>query len=145
MDFEKFCDNIVQFNLENLNKYDELIPKLHMLKNDTELVCPIIAMSRSPMDFVQGLVDVNSPDMYCFVSEAWMKFMPHSQSKEYEKNYHHGDVSKDSQKQECLIFLGKTKDGEQQYYKVFEITRGKNNKKNYREVPATDFESDKLT
>ena len=88
-------------------------------------IIPIINSKNSPMDYAQDIIDKISPDMYVIAAEAWMRFMNNTKGKDYLNNYTWGDISKDPKKKECLTFFGKTKNGKEQYYRIFKINRKK--------------------
>ncbi len=95
------------------------------LKNNDMSIHPFYYTDGSPMDYAQQIIDKETPEMYCIVSESWVKIMPILNVKKYEKNYKWGDMKKDPKKKECIFFLGKTMDGTQTYSRIFMIHRRK--------------------
>jgi len=124
---EDFCDMIVDVNVKIIkdSSTKSTIFTIVTLKNDEPTFHPFFHTDGSPMDYAQQIIDKESPDMYCIVSEAWVRMMPIKESDEYEKNYKWGDMKKDPKKKEALFFLGKTKDGTKNYNRIFIIHRKK--------------------
>ena len=121
---KEFCDMVVDVNVKLVKASSTKSSfRIAMYKDKDVSVHPFFYTDGSPMDYAQQVIDKESPEMYCIISEAWMKMMPKKESKEYEKNYKWGDMKKDPKKEECLFFLGKTKDGTQTYSKIFVIHR----------------------
>lgn len=92
-------------------------------KNGEHKLHPFLYTTGSPLGYAQSVIDKESPEMYCIVSEAWMRVMTKEKGKEYEKNYKWGDMVNDPEKLECLIFLGRTTDLKESYSRTFYIHR----------------------
>ena len=124
--FDNFCDKIVEINLKAVKEStNKTLFTIVTYKNNKPTIHPFFYTDGSPMDYAQKVIDKETPEMYCIVSEAWVKIMPISESSEYEKNYKWGDMQKDPAKKECLFFLGKTMDGTKTYSRTFIIYRKK--------------------
>lgn len=124
--FEEFCNNVVNINIKAIkNSSTKSLFTIVLYKNEDISIHPFLYTDGSPMDYAQQVIDKETPEMYCIVSEAWVKIIPEKESKEYEKNYKWGDIQEDPKKKECLFFLGKTMDGTKTFSRTFLITRKK--------------------
>ena len=124
--FKDFCDKIVDINVRGVkNSTNQTLFSIVTFKDGESTIHPFFYTDGSPMDYAQQIIDKHTPEMYCIVSEAWVKIIPIKQSSEYEKNYKWGDMKDDPTKKECLFFLGKTMDGTQTYSRTFIINRKK--------------------
>lgn len=148
---EEFCDRIVKVNVEIVKDSSTKSTTFTIVtyKNDEATLHPFLYTDGSPMDYAQHVIDKESPEMYCIVSEAWVRIMPINESKEYEKNYKWGNMKNDPEKKESLFFIGKTMDGTKNYNRVFIIHRKKSGT-TLEELKDSDganptFQSTKLT
>ena len=124
--FQEFCDMIVDINVKAIKEStNKTLFTIVTYKNGEPSIHPFFYTDGSPMDYAQQVIDKETPEMYCIVSEAWVKIMPINESNEYEKNYKWGDMKEDPQKKECIFFLGKTMDGTKTYSRTFIIYRKK--------------------
>jgi len=121
---KEFCDMVVDVNVKLVKTSSTKSTfKIAMYKDEDVSVHPFFYTDGSPMDYAQQFIDKEKPEMYCIMSEAWVKMMSIAKGKEYEKNYKWGDMKDDPKKQEALFFLGKTFDGTQVYSRIFIIHR----------------------
>ena len=75
----------------------------------------------SPIELVRPLLNLFNPNLFVVIAESWMKKV----SKDEQKKYNYGDITKDPEKVEALILDGRTRDGKR-YSKFFEIKRSQN-------------------
>ena len=138
-----FCDIVMDVYLKKIKKEGEIVFTVITYKNNDSTTHPIFCKKGSPMDYAQKVIDKENPEMYCIVSEAWMRVMPKKESKKYEKNYKWGDMKKDPEKVECVFFLGKTMDGSENYNRIFTINH-KNPEVSFEEIKDDDGTSPNL-
>ena len=143
--FEMFCEKVVEIHQKAMQEFSEFPFTLATQKNGRITLHPFLSTPSSPMDFVQVVIDKNTPDMYCLTSEMWFKAIPMDKLKEYEKNYKFGNIKDDPVKTEGLVVMGKTMDGKETYNKLFRIIRHGKEIVFEENKEITDMKSNKLT
>jgi len=124
-------------------------------------VCPIICKNESPMNYVKEVVARTKPICYVVVTEAWMAPIPKDLQKRLAKTKPdeafdkvnddprmiRGYAEKNPDRDEVLMFSGRSRDGHFEQNKMFAILRNKEqNVTDVKEItlPGMDFKSKKL-
>jgi hypothetical protein len=101
----------------------------------------------SPMDYAKGIIHKFDPDYYIILAEVWAKMLEgKDHAKRFAKNLKYGDIEKMAERKELLVAVGRTKDGQVEYYKSFKIVRNSNDEiiELKEEEGVEGFESRKL-
>ena len=80
----------------------------------------------SPMDYAKGIIQKFDPDYYIILAEVWAKMLEGGGSehvKSFARNVKYGDIEKMAERKEMIIAVGRTKDGQNEFYKSFQIIR----------------------
>ena len=120
--FTELCENL-KTRLMTANRESPQI--LFAVEKDTKVWFFELGGGRgigSPIELVRPLLNLFNPNLFVVIAESWMKKV----SKDEQKKYNYGDITKDPEKVEALILDGRTRDGKR-YSKFFEIKRSQNN------------------
>jgi hypothetical protein len=102
----------------------------------------------SPMDYAKGIIHQFDPDYYIVLAEVWAKMLEGGNKavRRFAKNVKYGDIEKMAERKELLMAIGRTKDGQVEFYKSYNIVRNSNDEiiELKKEEGVQGFETRKL-
>lgn len=146
---KQFYNLVENVYLKEFMQYDESrLPICFLWNKKGKPSIGIVPMENftghSPMDDLKRVVYGINPDAYLFCGEASMKQM----TKDEVKDYEYGALQDDPQSKDILIMIGNTREGNEEFNKLFDMKRNKEDTKwefeLNKQVPAKNLESDKL-
>lgn len=145
MNFKEFYTRGIAHHLKERKRLDSqiLLFVLHTYKDGKLKISPIISNDSSPMDYAQKAIDSLQPEMYLICAEVWMH--QSNDLEDYKKDYTYGKISAEKVKTECLVFIAKTMDGNENYTEPYEIIRKNKKIIDYKKLDWGDVKTPKLT
>jgi len=133
----KFIQDAIDCHMQVCKEAGDSMPLLYLEKQGHRAMLPLDEMQqdfnlRSPMDLLKPIIEVASPDVYCFCGEAWMSKIKTKTKEgiERSKKFMSGELrpSEDPNKVEIFIVVAGTKDGKTRSIRQWDIIRDKNHK-----------------
>jgi len=98
---------------------------IFLFKDNKITIAPIIAIGVSAMDRIQQVIDGFSPEMYLIVADSWSARAAKDETMDDLSRKWAGRMSEHPNKIERVICIGKTKNGQETFSRMYDIIRNK--------------------
>lgn len=128
--FELFCQGALKRHLKTRMKHDSKMWEfvIFLFKDNKITIAPVISIGVSPMNKIQQVIDKVSPEMYLIAADSWSARAAEDETMEELSKKWVGRMSEHPNRVERLTCVGKTKNGQETFTRLYDIIRDKDGK-----------------